>query len=882
MALFNDAASLLFTVKTNTDDARSDFRKLRSEIKETTDAAGRDGSSGFMQFAESINIGGNSLASFLNPAGLAAAAITGMTAAMAAGVSMLFQLTQQAAEYGDQVFDTAQKTNVGTDAIQAWNFAAEQSGSSTEIVNKSLAKFSTLLGQAANDNEKAQAILDKYNITAKDTDEALAQAVQSIMAMTDANAQNAAAAELFKDRGGDVINIIREMDGDMPGLIKKLSDMGLIMSREDVEAAAEFNDTMDLLKKQLASVGRTIGVEVMPVFASMAKDISAWLAKNPGEVKFWAGAFKAALEGTVYSIKLVALQLETLFDSFRTLVEIAATVQQLGLQAGPGVSALSEAFFKRQNDRFARGGQTLRDFANIGQPTPGGAAPSGGRGGGLGVAGDDAEKQAADERRKERQKAFEQELRDRDTQIQALLKAERDGYEDAQSDLEQAYLKRAITEEEFLTKSKENIQLYKDQVTRLIGDAWRNDQMQAGTALQIDNARLKANAALADLNKQIKREVEGITQTVTKANKDQETERARALKHWEAARKAQQDIYEIEKDAIDAEAKAHEDAKKFWNERRKEQLRIMELQEEADRDKAKQDRKEFENDQFSHGGLGAGLAGALGVELPSIFGDMDTIQSQADFMKKVYQDVAETAGQAIGSMVDGLAQLGAQWLITGDFSAKAALSMLASIAISIATQAAYKAILSYAEGVAETAKAASALAIGNVAGAALHSAAAGLHFAAAKTFAIVAAIAGGAGVALGLGARAAGGENSGAFGSSSNRRSQRPSDEDPTRDPNDFTSPFHGFRGRQGQVIENPLAQRVSEMLGPHLDRVAGAQTELAGEIRRIRGIPADQVLHMGSRTAKGQDAILTGGEAGLKRGGNVSERWARAKGEVR
>jgi len=79
--------------------------------------------------------------------------------------------------------------------------------------------------------------------------------------------------------------------------------------------------------------------------------------------------------------------------------------------------------------------------------------------------------------------------------------------------------------------------------------------------------------------------------------------------------------------------------------------------------------------------------------------------------------------------------------------------------------------------VAEVAKAASSAAVGDVAGAALHTAAAGLHFAASKTFAIGAAIAGGAGVALALGARAAGGggvskENSGAFGSSGSRDKQ--------------------------------------------------------------------------------------------------------------
>src|SRR5205085_7505248 len=111
-----------------------------------------------------------------------------------------------------------------------------------------------------------------------------------------------------------------------------------------------------------------------------------------------------------------------------------------------------------------------------------------------------------------------------------------------------------------------------------------------------------------------------------------------------------------------------------------------------------------------------------------------------------------------------LAQLGAQWLITGDFSAKAALGMIAATALSIATTAGFKAVFEFAEAAKEHALAASDLAIGNFAGVALHETAAGLHTAAAGTYLSIAAIAGGVGIGAGIGARFAGGGGGGGGG----------------------------------------------------------------------------------------------------------------------
>jgi hypothetical protein len=158
---------------------------------------------------------------------------------------------------------------------------------------------------------------------------------------------------------------------------------------------------------------------------------------------------------------------------------------------------------------------------------------------------------------------------------------------------------------------------------------------------------------------------------------------------------------------------------------------------------------------------GGGIAGQAADILGGIVGGtvdpLNKITEQAEYMKSVYGDLAGMAKGAIGSMVQGLGQLAAQWLATGKFSAKAALQMVSGIASGLAIEAGLKALMQYAEGLALAANPfTAALAPG--------------HFAAAAAYGVAAAAAGAVGIGTGLLARAAGG-GSGSASSSAFKQS---------------------------------------------------------------------------------------------------------------
>lgn len=312
MPLFSSLSEpgLLLRIRSDSSDAQKDLALVRTGIKDLTDniAAKVPGAAGRIASL------GSELIAIPGPAGIAAGAIAGLAAVAATVAAATFAAAKSASEYGDELFDMAQKTGVGTDALQALKVAADQSGSSLESIQNQLTKFTVLLGKAEQGNDKAVKTLEKYHITARDVNGALAQAITTISSLTSAEEQNAAAAELFKDRGGAVINVIREMDGDLAGAIKRLREMGILMEKEDVEAAAELADTLDDLHKQFTAIWRVIGTAVIPVVARLARDFSSFLTDHKEDIKNFAEFFAKTLTDSINQVKKELLELQNIYD----------------------------------------------------------------------------------------------------------------------------------------------------------------------------------------------------------------------------------------------------------------------------------------------------------------------------------------------------------------------------------------------------------------------------------------------------------------------------------------------------------------------------------------------------------------------------------------
>ncbi len=826
---------MLFRIKADSSDATAKFKAFKSDLNALEKEAKSTGT-GFERLAASAGLTASEFDTLKIGTAAVAAGVTALVAGTVAGVAALYKLTKAASDYGSEIYDASQKTGLSATSLSALKYAAEQSGSSFEGVTAAVSKFNVLLGDAKLGNEKAIATLQQFGITAKGTNEALAQAIKVIAEETDVTKQAAAAKALFKDRTGEILPVIQSFNGDLPALIAHLKELGLTMSDQDAAAADAFGDQMDTLEKQLAGVARTIGFAVMPEFQRMATELSDFLKSNPGEVEAWGKTFGYVLRylGTaILEIKdnIAALQDQwTMFKNMDFTVpdEIKGRMDQRATNLQKYNNIYSGTDWGSQGARTW--GQDLNDdprsSANqkpLLNPSTMQADTS---------KADEEAKKAAEKRRKEIEDARKRELAAQKEHIKLMLDAAREQFKLEQDDLEKHFRAKEITEENYRKNTEENLRHY----AKAARDASLNQfnlDSQGKTPSEVQNLRDARIAAEKAVYNEIIKEKESAEKTITEVNKKsadeqkadnkrsyqesvEDFEQAQAKKQALAYQYAQEnniteedqaryseklaietaefkieqlkkyggsvlDIKRLEtdleilrakhagneakrqQDALDTEREIHDEKRKHWNEyieflTRQEELEMREAERKSAELAAEQERT-----RTSNSGVGGGIAGALGIQLPSLLDDQGQLKTQAEYIKSVYADVSDFAGQAIGSMIGGLADLVTQWIMTGKFSGKAMMAMVANVALGLAMQAGIKAIFELAEGYAALALTWGVPNPSSIA-----------HFAAAGIYATVAGVAGAVGVGAALIARSMGDDKtktaSSAAGSTATRR----------------------------------------------------------------------------------------------------------------
>lgn len=222
---------------------------------------------------------------------------------------------------------------------------------------------------------------------------------------------------------------------------------------------------------------------------------------------------------------------------------------------------------------------------------------------------------------------------------------------------------------------------------------------------------------------------------------------------------------------------------------------------------------------------------------------------------QIYKDAAMSA---FGGITQGFGSMIQAFLNGGQLSGKAFLSMAKAVAAGLAAQALVEAAMQVAHAIKEKALAAASLAVGDVRGAALHTAAAAGHIAAVKAFGIVGGVAAAAALAIPGGG---GGGGAGSLASERNDQSQRTQ-----------YAPFNygnnnGFSSSQvagdgsrntggigGMVREALIA---IEQRGAERDRTLYATVDrLAGVLDKYEMASPGDVVQRGADTLGGESAI--------------------------
>ena len=726
---------ILFKIKADSDQAEREFKKFKKELDDI-DERGKD------PLQRLASQAGLTAAQFsgLQTAVLGATAIIGAIGiAAVTAATGIFRLTVAASEYGSEIFDATQKTGVGAETMSALRYAAEQSGSSFEKISGSVAKFSTLIGQAEVGNEKAADTLELYGITARNTEEALAQAVQKIGEMTDENIQSAASASLFKDKTGEVLNVIKSLKGNLPATIAELKKMGLTMSDEAAQAADDFGDRLNDLQMQAAATGRAFATELMPMMTQAMSQISAAMAANQGVAEKWGRflvdtargvgvAFWILRESVASVVNFISMGFASM--SNQVIARTAGMTAAIYALLGPlgALAALGKVLGSATGGVTSGVDSTVNSI--LGQVQAAGSINipkirGGGGGGGGGAAGGGAAKQdtsVSDAQERDRKilenfkASSEQMIAENDRKLAAMEIDEREHLAElyriklAELDFERSLLEQQLNLAKLTAKEREDI----EQRIGIIRTARRTEEIREKREITLQD--LKDLKELDDILERMHKAV------MARLEREQK-------KHDELQRKK------------DAAAKA--EYRRKINER---------------------------EGLFSSIGIG-GTPDAAGQMI------LDPFKRTLDYITSLGPNGLPM--QIIGQFAQGIGQLVQQFVLLGSAGPNATKKLVASVLASVAAQAAVQAIMFTAYGIAAL----------TPWGAAIYGPAAP-WFKAAATMAIIAASAGGIGRAVAGNSfnETASSAGSGGVGNGASQN-------------NNFTTRFNGFGNAMGEQI---------------------------------------------------------------------------------
>lgn len=179
----------------------------------------------------------------------------------------------QFAKYGDMLDKMSQRTGFTTNALSELGFAAEQSGTDIETLEKGIKGMQMQILNAERGLSTATDSLADLGLTVGDLEglspeDQFMKLAGAVADVQDPSKKAALALSIFGRAGQKLLPLLSAGSGAIEDLRQQARDLGISMSPEDAKAAAEFTDTWNSFKKVLMGIVYTVGGAVVPAFTS--------------------------------------------------------------------------------------------------------------------------------------------------------------------------------------------------------------------------------------------------------------------------------------------------------------------------------------------------------------------------------------------------------------------------------------------------------------------------------------------------------------------------------------------------------------------------------------------------------------------------------------
>lgn len=278
-----------------------------------------------------------------------------LSAAAVGAIAGIYKLGSDAATTGANLQDMADRLDISAEALQRYDYIALQSGVETEQLVKSIAKARDAVGTAlaGGTNTASKALQTLFGDLSKiptGTEEAFTAIIEQLSKVEDSTMQAYYANEIFGERlATNLIPLINNGADRLEQLGEEFESIGYL-SNEQVQALADFDDELNIMKERLSLAKTELGIAMLPImeqFADILTDVvvpatqslSEWFASLPEPIQ---NVITGALMLTAV-LSPVLLVMSKIVGVIPNLVKMFTNLKNASWQTYAGVAAIAAA-----------------------------------------------------------------------------------------------------------------------------------------------------------------------------------------------------------------------------------------------------------------------------------------------------------------------------------------------------------------------------------------------------------------------------------------------------------------------------------------------------------------------------------------------------------
>lgn len=239
-----------------------------------------------------------------------------ITAAGAMGAAIgaaAFAMVTDFANTADATNKLARRIGTTAETLQEYDYVAERSGVTTDLMRNSLEKLQGKVSDAANGNKDMTATLKELGLEAKsfaamplgDQMEAIAKGFQGLKSDGD---RTRLAMKLFEEEGRGMVTVFEGGADAIAKMRAEARGFG-VYSTEDAAMTEEFNDRLLDAKMSLGAIQKLVSIELLPVITEMLVAFRDFFLENKEWIK---SGIVVAFNSLTFAVKGLAAALTLL------------------------------------------------------------------------------------------------------------------------------------------------------------------------------------------------------------------------------------------------------------------------------------------------------------------------------------------------------------------------------------------------------------------------------------------------------------------------------------------------------------------------------------------------------------------------------------------